>query len=83
MNEEVKRTLTSYLSSANFGITHPLDIERFYEFIIVSYKEGILIDSEDFENMVKEKAPGIDDKWLSKKYSLYENGIELLKKYNK
>ncbi|MFA6026532.1 MAG: hypothetical protein WC727_08860 [Ignavibacteriaceae bacterium] len=82
MNEEIKQSLEQYLHNANFDLTHPSDMERFYEFIITSYQKGEKVDMDIFERMVKEKAPSIDDEWLKKKFSLYENGIELLTKYN-
>jgi len=82
MNEEIKQSLEQYLHNANFSLNHPSDMERFYEFIIISYQKGEKIDMDVFKAMVKEKVSGIDDEWVRNKYSLYEDGIELLQKYN-
>lgn len=82
MNEKISQSLRNFANNANFSLLHPLDWDRFYDFIITSFNENVKISEDDFEEIIKEKVPKIAEEWINDKYILYEHGIELLKKHN-
>jgi len=67
----------------NWQMPHPLDMERFYEFIIEAYKNGDTEISRDkfleIVNPFYKMNENEMDKWIIK----FENGIELLRVYKK
>lgn len=87
MSPKVFGSLTLWESNCNKngGICHPLDYERWLQFIIVSYKEASTLKREDLQKWLLE-----DRKWgecrmdiIQQLGSLYEFGMELLKEERK
>ncbi|MEK7070047.1 MAG: hypothetical protein AAB962_03250 [Patescibacteria group bacterium] len=83
MQNSTKQKLELFAAENNWRSPHPLDMERFYEFIIEAYNNGDTEISRDiFLEIINQFYKTSDDelvKWLIK----FENGIGLLKVYNK
>ena len=83
MQNSAKQKLKLFAAENNWRSPHPLDMERFYEFIIEAYNNGDTEISRDiFLETINPFYKMNDDelvKWLIK----FENGIGLLKVYNK
>lgn len=83
MKKETQQKLKFFAQENNWGGANPLDLERFYEFIIEAYKNSDTEISRDnfFEvinHFYKINEDNLD-KWVTK----FEDGIGLLKVYNK
>lgn len=83
MENNTKQKLKLFAELKNWQATHPSDMKRFYEFIIEAYKnKDTEISKDEFlevVNPVYRMNEDELDKWIRK----FENGIELLKVYNK
>lgn len=83
MKNEIEQKLKTFAENNNWQMPHPLDMDRFYEFVIEAYNDGgAEITRDEFlevVNPIYKLSEDELDKWLIK----YENGIELLKIYNK
>lgn len=82
MNETTKEKLVKWAESNNWSLSHPLDDERFWDFVIEAYKNGdVAIPEAEFYGLVSGYYN--DEDTLTDFYIKYENGIELLKQYDK
>ena len=83
MNNNTKQKLELFAKFNNWQMSHPLDMKRFYEFIIKAYKNGDTeISKDEFLEMVNPIYKMNEeelDRWIIK----FECGVELLKAYNK
>lgn len=83
MHNSTKRRLEVFSSNNNWQMPHPLDMKRFYEFIIEAYNNGdTKILRENFSEIVESSSHKIGEDELDEWIILFENGIELLKVYN-
>ena len=82
MNEKTKIKLETFAHLNNWSLSHPLDMERFWEFVIEAYNNGDTIDEESFCTVIKPFYK-LDEKESNKWFFRYENGIELLGVYHK
>jgi hypothetical protein len=79
MKDNTKKKLNSFVKHNNWQMPHPLDMERFYSFIIEAYKNGdTQITADDFSEIIKPVC-NINEEELHEWLIKYENGIELLK----
>jgi hypothetical protein len=81
MTEASREALKKFGALANWGDMHPLDMERFWDFVIVAFKNGdqhILF--EEFEAVISEYSRREDI--TRSMFAKYEDGIELLQKFN-
>jgi len=83
MNNATKQKLEIFAKSNNWQIPHPLDMERFWEFVIEAYNNGDTALSTDEFNWVIEPIYKLEEKDLIKWLIKYEDGIELLRTYSK
>lgn len=83
MKKETQQKLELFAKLNNWQMPHPQDMERFYGFVIEAYNNGDTEISRDkFLEVVRPFCKMNEDeltKWIIK----FENGIELLKVYNK
>lgn len=83
MKNNTKQKLELFAGENNWQSPNPLDMERFYEFVVEAYNNGDTEISRDiFLEVVNPFYKMSDDelvKWLIR----FENGIGLLKVYNK
>lgn len=83
MENSTKQKLKLFAEFNNWQAAHPLDMKRFYEFIIEAYEnKDTEISKDEFlevVNPIYEMNEDELDKWIRK----FENGIELLRIYNK
>lgn len=77
--ENVIKTFENFVHWANFGGLHPNDEERFYKFIVESYTLKYKIEYERFAEIIKEKAPSLDEDDIRKYYARYERGLDLVR----
>ena len=82
MNDNTKKKLKLFAHNNNWTTSHPLDMERFYQFIIEAYRTGDINIARDEFLEVIEPIHKMDDEELSEWMIKYEQGIELLKVYN-
>lgn len=81
MNQSTKQKLKEWAESNNWSVSHPLDDERFWDFVIEAYKNGDKAISEtEFYELVATYYQ--DEDTLTDFYIKYENGIKLLDRYN-
>ncbi|HEY4515097.1 MAG TPA: hypothetical protein VJJ22_02970 [Candidatus Paceibacterota bacterium] len=82
MKTSVLEKLDLWASNNNWGVSHPSDDERFWSFVIEAFKSGdTSIPEDDFYGaIVKYYA---DEDILTKYYTKFENGIELLRQFVK
>ena len=75
--------LESFSSMANRGSLHPLDFERWHAFVISVYNapSDSRLESSTLKKILKEEL-GWDDSGSSELVSLFEDEIDLLKKYD-
>lgn len=79
MQDSVKEKLDKFASLANFSMPHPLDMGRFWEFVIEAFRvEDKHIAHEAFEDEIKKHHS--DEEIIDELFGKYENGIELLSK---
>lgn len=80
MTDTVLQKLDLWASSNNWNLPHPLDDERFWDFVIEAYKSGdTAIPEDDFYEAIAKYYS--DEDALTESYIKYENGIALLKQY--
>jgi len=80
LTDSTKRKLELFAKMNNWEIPHPLDMERFWSFIIEAYNSGeVNLVSEDFESVIKGRSIEEIQDWVKR----YEEGIGLLQYYNK
>ena len=83
MKKETQQKLESFFRLDSWRSLHPSDMERFYEFVIEAYNNGDTEISKDkFLEVVNPFYKMNEDK-LEEWKKRFENGIELLKVYNK
>lgn len=82
MKKNVSAKLELWASNNNWMLSHPLDNERFWDFVIEAFKnEEHEITEDDFYGKLVSYCS--DEDVLTKSYVRYQNGIELLKRFNK
>lgn len=82
MTKEVLAKLDLWAVNNNWNLPHPLDNERFWDFVIEAFKRGDLaIPEDDFYGALVNYCS--DEDTLTESYIKYENGIALLKQYAK
>ena len=82
MNPSTKEKLQIWASNNNWSASHPLDMERFWDFVTEAYRNGDNQISEDeFYSFLSTFYS--DEDTLTDYYIKYENGIELLRSYRK
>lgn len=82
MTNNTKQKLIAFIGLDSWNSKHPSDMDRFYEFIIEAYKNGDRDISQDefLEVVGSNKINECETKeWMGR----IENGIDLLKVYNK
>lgn len=79
--EETLKAFEQYVHSANFSGPHPSDEERFYGFVITSYKNKTKVNPDKFAEIIKKEAPSLEEDRISEYYSRYERGLDLLRVY--
>jgi len=82
MNEETKIKLEAFAHLNNWSLPHPLDMERFWEFVIEAHNNDDVINREIFCSTIRrfyQLSEQEADKWFFR----YEDGIELLHVYTK
>jgi hypothetical protein len=73
--------LKKFSDAANKNVLHPLDRERFLEFIVVSHREG---EPTNPENIARELLrEGWDEEDAERLADQYQNGRDLLQVYEK
>jgi len=78
--EKTIEVFEQFVHIANFTRLSEDDNERFNRFIITSQKENAKLDYDKFVEIIKEKAPGIDENELRKYYTRYEDGLDLVER---
>lgn len=82
MTKTVLEKLELWASNNNWSLSHPLDSERFWDFVIEAFRNGDLaIPEDDFYGTIVKHCS--DEDALTESYIRYENGIALLKQYAK
>ncbi len=82
MKPSTREKLINWANGNNWSASHPLDMERFWKFVIEAYTNGDSQISED-EFYGSLSSFYDDEDVLTDYYIKYENGIELLDCYNK
>lgn len=83
MQDNTRQKLKVFAENNNWDLTHPSDMERFYEFIIEAYKNRDMeISRDEFLEVINHIYEMNEDE-LGKLIIKFENGIGLLKVYNK
>ncbi|MFA6145888.1 MAG: hypothetical protein WC697_00970 [Patescibacteria group bacterium] len=83
MRKETQQKLELFAQNNNWQMPSPLDMERFYEFIIEAYNNRDTEITRDKFLEVVNPFYKINEDELDKWIIRFENGIELLKVYNK
>jgi len=85
MNQTIFKKFKGWAGLSTYDSWHPCDMERFYELVIESYKRNEpALTMDEFRSKMKEfSGRDVSDKIFEKFYQKYEDGIELLKIYNK
>lgn len=82
MKKSVQDKLEAWASNNNWSVSHPLDDERFWDFVIEAYKNAdVGIPEDDFYGAIVKYCT--DEDTLTDYYIKYQNGITLLKRYGK
>ena len=83
MDQAIIKKIKGWAGMATYDSWHPLDMERFYRFVIESYKQKEHISADEFRSRIIEfsgRDIGEENFWNF--YGKYESGLELLKIYN-
>lgn len=72
--------LDIFISNANKDVPHPLDDQRFYDFVIYCHKNSEEIDSSDLLEKLLDS--GFSESRSRDLVNLYEHGQDLLKRYD-
>ena len=83
MKKETQQKLESFFRLDSWRSLDPSDMERFYEFVIEAYNNGDTEISKDKFLEVVSPFYKMNEDELTKWIIKFENGIELLKVYNK
>jgi hypothetical protein len=81
---EVAEALNSFSKSANknTGSSHPRDLERWLNFLILSYRKGKILDTNTLTRWLTEQ-----ERWPEDQAGVladqYEFGLKLLREYDK
>ena len=82
MNKNVREKLELWASNNNWSSNHPLDDERFWNFVIEAFHSGEhKITEDDFYSVLMPHCK--DEDILTENYIRYEDGIELLSQFTK
>lgn len=82
MKTNVSQKLEIWASNNNWSVSHPLDDERFWDFVIEAYKsEDTSIPEDDFYGIISKYYS--DEDTLTEYYIKYQNSIELLTQFTK
>jgi len=81
MNTPTKEKLRIWAENNNWSNSHPLDEERFWDFVIEAYRNG---DKEILENEFYSFLLSFyeDEDTLTEYYLKYKDGIELLSRHH-
>ena len=80
MNEETKIKLEAFAHLNNWSLSHPLDMDSFWEFVIEAHKNNDTISKEIFCSIIKPFYK-MNEQEVNKWFSRYENGMGLLDVY--
>ena len=83
MTDNTKQKLKSFINLDSWQSKGVLDMERFYEFIVEAYNSGDTSISEDEFLEVVGPFHKMNEHEVKEWIGRFENGIELLKVYNK
>lgn len=86
MNEETKKILKIFFGPSTWTTNHPLDENRFFDFIATAYKYGDKgLSQDNLENVAKEmKGDSLIEHEIEKLghlHSIYLDGINIIDKY--
>jgi len=82
MNTSTKEKLQLWAQNNNWSTSHPLDTERFWDFVSEAYRnQDTQISEDEFYSFLSSFCN--DEDTLTNYYIKYEDGIELLRCYNK
>ena len=82
MKNSTQKYFDSFALSCNWGVPHPLDMEKFWRFVIGAYKNGEKsLSAEEFLKSVPTRK--FDQKELDEWVVRFEQGIALLEVLNK
>ena len=82
MKPVTEKLLSEFSGSANWGsLGHPLDMPRFWDFVIQAHKSGDRhISFESFNTLIKPYCENEDS--VHRMYQKYQDGIDLLKRHS-
>lgn len=83
MTENTKKALKAYGALFTFSSGHPNDLERFYQFVAVAFREGdVNIQFDEFKNeFIKIREEDVNETILIDIFSKYNQAIEVIKVY--
>lgn len=82
MKTNVSEKLEIWASNNNWSVSHPLDDERFWDFVIEAFRsDDTSITEDDFYGIISKHYS--DEDTLTEYYIKYQNGIELLTQFTK
>ncbi len=77
MENSTKQYFNTFASSCNWTVPHPLDMEKFWRFVIEAYKNGERsLSEEEFSQLVPTRE--FDQEELDEWIVCFEHGIDLL-----
>ncbi len=77
MEDSTKEYFDSFALSCNWGVPHPLDMEKFWRFVIEAYKNGERsLSEEEFSKAVPTR--DFDQEELDRWIINFDHGIDLL-----
>jgi hypothetical protein len=62
VDSEIEKTLKTFSSAANKTVLHPLDQERWYDFVIAAHRKNIDLDPDYLERWLREDEHWGDDR---------------------
>jgi len=82
MKDNIRKKLELWASNNNWALSHPLDDERFWDFVIEVFNSSERqITEDDFYSVLIPYCE--DEDILTENYIRYENGIEVLNQFTK
>lgn len=79
MDAEARTMLHRFVHSLNQDMPHPLDWQRFYDFIIYSFQRGAF-PVDDIQAVLEEEGLRVE-RTKDRLLSFYEHGVDLLARY--
>jgi hypothetical protein len=78
LSPKAKEFFDNFASMANKSVPHPLDLGRFYDFVIVSHMVRSKLTSEDIVYLLVQK--GFNERYAQDIANIYDHGREILKR---